>query len=243
MRRYGRLLVLGTVVTWLGAGAWAQDAAAVKPAEQDSAGKQMILLVEALESSRAKYEETLTKLIDLYLASGDVYRLKLAQKELEALKKVPKNSYVSVAEALERAEAAKDIPEANRLLADAKHYDGLTAGNVLQNKQLALARYLELIGKYPESDKIDQAAYGAAWIFDFHIHDYRQAMLYYEKCYEWNKTTKTDARIRAARVAYLWLHDNKKAKALYIVARDFSPLQAHRDEASAMVTYLTSLGF
>ena len=251
MTRYG-ILAAGVIMV-LGVTVWAQEAATTAPAAtaegaapQTDAAKlaaQQILLVETLESARAKYEQTLNQLIDLYQVNGDMYRMKLAQKELEALKNAPKGNYMVAAEAMTQAQPTKSIPEADQLLQEGNRLKDLREGDVKANKKQALAKYMELITRYPESDKIDEASYQAAWILDWDINDWRPAMLYYVKCYEWNPVTKTDARIRAAWVAYIHLRDYKKAKELFAVARDHGFTQGERDQATNMVATLTAMGY
>ena len=220
---------------------------AATPAQEAArklAGRQL-MLIEKLESTRAAYERSLHEVVDFYEVTGDRYKLKLARKELAALKKkVPRHEYVTVAEALLNARAAREIPAADRLFEDARYYDNLTSSaRRKENKKLALERYLDVMRRFPESNRIDDAAYHTGRICEEHLKDYHKAMVYYEKCYQWNPATPFDARIRAARMAYHKLHDRRKAKLLYNEAGSHSPKQTHRREADRKLAVLKAMGY
>jgi len=219
-----------------GAGTPAEEAAKTLASRQLS-------VVENLVSARAAYRKSLEAVVSFYEATGDSYKLKLAREELAGLKEVPQAEYVTVAEALLEAKAAKETPGANRLLEDAEHYSKLSeTADRKKNSELALERCLDLMRRYPESDRIDDAAYLAGRIYQSPMKAYHSAMVYYEKCYQWNAGTTTDARIRAARMAYR-LHELAKAKTLYEEARKNSPGAADRNEAEAKLTVLKAMGY
>jgi tetratricopeptide (TPR) repeat protein len=61
----------------------------------------------------------------------------------------------------------------------------------------ALDKYNQLISKYPTSDKIDDAAFRMARIYEY-LRDYDNAVKNYQRTYQWNPQTPTVARFKAA---------------------------------------------
>lgn len=235
-------MVVAGVVALLVSGTAAM--AAGKPAEEASktlAGRELTM-VENLAAAREAYRKSLEAVVSFYETTGESYKLKLARKELAALNRIPKKDFGTVAEALDEAKATQDIPEANRLLEDAQHYEKLSQGADRKlNRGLALERCLDLMRRFPESDRIDDAAYLAGSIYEQELKDYRKAMVYYEKCYQWNPATTTNARIQAARMA-LKLRDYTKTRPLYEEALKNSPDPADREKASIRLSILKAMG-
>jgi len=62
---------------------------------------------------------------------------------------------------------------------------------------MALEKYNQLISKYPTSDKIDDAAFRAAGIYE-HLKDYTIAVQYYQRTFQWDPQTAYPARFKAA---------------------------------------------
>jgi hypothetical protein len=203
---FGVLLAVGQV-----------DVQAGTPGEETSKAlaSRQLTLAENVVAARAAYQESLEAMVSYYEATGDAYKLKQAKMELAALAAAPKPQYVTVAEVLIGAKAEKEIPDANRVLEDAEHYHKLgETSDRKKNETLALERCLDLMRRYPESNRIDDAAYLAGRIYEDCERDRQKAMVYYQRCYEWNRKTTTDARIRAANMAYR-LRERAKAKLLY----------------------------
>jgi tetratricopeptide (TPR) repeat protein len=93
------------------------------------------------------------------------------------------------------------------------------AGNLMLIKddsmlRLALDKYNQLIKDYPTSDKIDDAAFHAAGIYE-HFSDYTIAALYYQRVYEWDPGTSYPAKFKAAYVLDTYLHRRSEALELY----------------------------
>jgi tetratricopeptide (TPR) repeat protein len=92
------------------------------------------------------------------------------------------------------------------------------AGPLIVGKDEALLRkaiekYEQFITKYPKSDKIDDAAYRMARIYEY-LKDYTNAVKNYQRTYQWNPQTTTVARFKAA-----YILDNqlgRRAEALQI---------------------------
>jgi len=93
----------------------------------------------------------------------------------------------------------------------------LPSVNSTKSLYLAKDKFDALITNYPESDKIDDAAYRAGRIYD-HFGDYRIAALYYQRTFQWNEKTRYPARSRAAYVMDKRLNEKEKALTFYQLA-------------------------
>ena len=114
-------------------------------------------------------------------------------------------------------------PNADSLYAEAVHLEK-QAGPVVKDEDLlkmALDKYNELISKYPKSDKIDDAAFRMAGIYEY-LKDYDKAVINYQRTYQWNPQTPTVARFKAA-----YILDNqlgRRAEALQIYQEALSKI-------------------
>src|SRR5262249_22040580 len=94
---------------------------------------------------------------------------------------------------------------------------------------------------YPQSDKIGEAAYQLGDLYESRAYkQYRRAAQYYERSFQWNQSTTSDARLRSARIYDRNLGERGKATELYrlVVAHDtdskrVQEAQKRLDELSA----------
>ena len=176
-------------------------------------------LAEQMAVSRQEYRRGLELLILHYTKTGNNMKLTWAQKELAALNAMPQYNYV-----LEAAVAGADLKpnksvsdadslynEAVRLEEQAGQFVVLKDENLLR---LALDKYNQLISKYPSSDKIDDAAFRAAGIYE-HFKDYSIAVQYYQRTYQWDPQTAYPARYKAAFILDTQLHRRAEALQMY----------------------------
>ncbi len=77
----------------------------------------------------------------------------------------------------------------------------------------AIGKYEQFITKYPKSDKIDDAAYRMARIYEY-LQDYPNAVQNYQRTYQWDPQTTTVARFKAAYILDTKL--GRRAEALQI---------------------------
>ena len=76
--------------------------------------------------------------------------------------------------------------------------------------------FQQILTNYPQSDKIDDAAYMLGDIYESKAYKhYRRAALYFERCFQWNPNTQFDARLRAARLYDKHLQERSRAVELY----------------------------
>jgi TolA-binding protein len=113
--------------------------------------------------------------------------------------------------------------DANALYAEAVHLED-QAGPLIKNEALlrkALDKYDQFISKYPTSDKIDDAAFRMAKIYEY-LKDYTNAVKNYQRTYQWNPQTPTVARFKAAYILDTQL--GRRAEALQIYQEALSKI-------------------
>jgi len=173
-------------------------------------------LVEQVAVSRRAYHVGLERLLEYYTKTGDHVKLTWARRELAGFQSMPRYDYIieaSIAGPDLRAMAS--IPEADYIYREAVQVEK-SAGpvGILRDKdmlRLALAKYNQVIGRHPSSDKIDDCAYRAAGIYK-HFKDYDLAVLYYQRVYQWDPQTAYPARFQEAYILDKDLH--RRAEAL-----------------------------
>jgi len=192
---------------------------ALGPAAAINIDSSEVDLVEKMEVNRQAYRQGLELLAGYYMRTGNNMKYEWAQKELAALDTMPKYNYIIEANvAPQNLKVSASIPEADDLYYEAEELNK-EAGRlpVLKNEnqlRLALAKYNEVIRKYPASDKIDDAAYHAGEIYEY-LKDYTIALLYFKRTYQWDPETPYPARFRAARILDQRLHNKAEALQLY----------------------------
>ena len=176
-------------------------------------------LAEQLAASRQAYRRGLEVMVQYYTRAGDNMKLTWAQKELDAFNTMPQYDYVVEATAAgANLRASKSVSEADYIYNDAVRLED-QAGRFLVIKddnllRLALDKYNQLISKFPNSDKIDDAAFRAAGIYE-HFKDYTIAVLYYQRCYQWDPQTVYPAKYKAAYILDNYLRRRAEALQLY----------------------------
>jgi tetratricopeptide (TPR) repeat protein len=179
-------------------------------------------IVEQMVVNRQAYKQGLEMLIAYYTKTGNNMKLQWASKELDSFNKMPKYNYIIVVEPPgSNLEPSVSIPEADELYYEAmeikKKAGPLGPIQILKNAddlRLALAKFNELIKRYPSSDKVDDAAFEAGEIYEY-FKDYTIALAYYKRTYEWDKDGYYPARFQAARILDKYLHRNAEALELY----------------------------
>ena len=184
-----------------------------------TAGASETGLVEQLTTNRQAYYNALNSLIAYYEEKGNNMKLRWAKEELSKLESLPHYNYiVEAAVAPENLRPTDSISEADllfkeayRLEKDAGPLPFLKDENRLRN---ALELYNQLIKKFPKSDKIDDAAYQAAGIYEY-FKDYSIALPYYKRVYQWDPKTSYPARYKVAQILDRYLERRDEALELY----------------------------
>ena len=216
------------------------------PNDAEKLAGDEVSMSEQVVAARDRYLKDLAKLLAFYERTHNDFKALMAKEELDGLRKVVQYDYIIVAESLgPNLKPAKNIPEAEKLYADARSLD-TAVGTVEQmdgNKRRALTIYNDLLARYPESIRIADSAFYAGQIYESTVKDYFSAIVYYQRTYQWDPQTPHAARILAGRLAYLKIKDMRRAKEFYQAAATADPNPAYRAEGKAMADALTAAGY
>lgn len=197
----------------------------IVPADMDSVQAGFLMpgageadYVEQVAATRAAYREALGSLLAYYRSVGNYTKGRWAATEIRTLDQMVQYTYLSPAETAPASLQARDIIDA----ADELYNQGMALwrqANALimvdEPKMREALRYFNrVIAEYPTSDKIDDAAYYSARIYE-QLKNYELAAIYYQRTYQWNDNTPYPARFRAASVMDHRLKMRSEALALY----------------------------
>ncbi len=176
-------------------------------------------IIEQMAINRKAYRNGLESLIAYYNNAGNNMKLGWVQNELKKLDGMPQYNYIVEANiAGPDLKAVTSIPLADYMYQDARRLEKRAGKLILVKNEkmlrLALEKYNQLIKKHPSSDKIDDAAYRAAGIFE-HFKDYTIALLYYQRAYQWNPEITLPARFKVAYILDRHLKRRKEALEFY----------------------------
>jgi tetratricopeptide (TPR) repeat protein len=195
----------------------------VDPLATSAAGDQQrkteVEMVEQLGQYRTSYRRQLETLKDFYEKQGNLLKAQWAQQELYHLDHGPTRPYLVVAEvAGPGLKAEASIKDADELYRSGMRDFAEARSSMIVDKArmyAAIEKFNQLITNYPTSDKIGNAAFQIGEINNYYLKDYNTALLYYQRCWQWDPQTSLPARFRAAVVYDLQLHDRGKAMELY----------------------------
>ena len=174
------------------------------PKDKKSSGKTNdVELVERLMAARKEYQITLENLRAFYIQAGDIERARWAEEELLQYHRVSKQAYNLTLEIPPPTLVpGQNSPEANELIRRAMQYKDKGWGNdYIDNQRRAELLLQKVLTNYPQCDKIDHAAFLLGDLYESKAYKQNErAAKYYERCFQWNPKTHTDARLRAARL-------------------------------------------
>lgn len=213
------------------------EACKVKVSVNDLESKES-KLIKRVEISRENYKKTLSELASFYLSIGNRLISNNVNTELEAFSKVPQALYNSnlnetKTDSPSTKNIKKNIEEANILFFDANSYRKVLPGTKREySLNIAAQRYNRIIEKYPDSDKVSDAAYFLAEIYiEPFFSAYEKAASLYVKCYDLDHETDKPALYKAA-LTYDYKLDNlKEAVNYYKLAIENSPKQKYQKRA------------
>lgn len=181
-----------------------------------------VQLVEQMAQHRRSYEEYLERLEQFYDLQGNQLKATWAISEQKKLKRGPRREYLVMAEvAGPDLRATESIPEAQQLYSDAiKELMAARSkfGKMFIDKEKlygARDKFIELITEYPQSDKIDDAAFQIGEIYRHYLKDYPTALLYYQRVRQWDPRTPLPVSDAMARIYDHHVHDRIKALNYY----------------------------
>lgn len=201
-------------------------------------------IIEQIAINRQAYRQGLESLVEYYNRTGNNMKLVWAKNELKNLNGIPQYNYIIEASVagpnlkakISITEADYMYREALRTEKKAKELIIITNEDMLR---VALDKYNQLIRKHPPSDKIDDAAYRAAGIYEY-FKDYTIAILYYQRAYQWAPDTIHPAKFKAAYILDKRLHRRAEALELYQqVVKDKNISKNYREFAQKRITEFT----
>lgn len=162
-------------------------------------------LADDVSRLRNHYVSALNALRDYYKASGKLNKLRMCEKEIAQAAQIRPYPYVhdsSIAEA--DLQALESVPQADALYDRALELMqeggyGQTRETEIERFQLAYAILIKLIDRYPQSDKIDDAAFCCGEILkECFPGRETDAIRWYKRCITWDPQTPHPARLQAA---------------------------------------------
>jgi TolA-binding protein len=132
-------------------------------------------------------------------------------------------------------------PEANELYRKSMGFKQSSGfGGRDDNYRRSEILFQQLLSNYPQSDKIDDTAFQLGEIYESTTFKQpKRAAMYYERCFQWNPNTNTDARMRAARLYDKTLNDRSKAIELYRDVLNHNVSERELEEARRRLTELS----
>ena len=201
-------------------------------------------LVEAVLKARKDYWTSLDKLRQHYLAVNEIEKARWVEDELRSYHRMMKYSYrLDVKDVPPPTlQPKQNVTEANNLFRRAVEFMGRGEGEAyIDNQRRAEILFQAILEKHPESDKIAEAAYHLGDIYENYRPrpQYERAAAYYERSFQWNKASATDARLRAARIYDRDLKMLDKAKESYRAVMNHDTNPARVAEAEKRLTELS----
>ncbi|HEY2787648.1 MAG TPA: hypothetical protein VGJ05_22010 [Fimbriiglobus sp.] len=197
-----------------------------KSPPKSNSGANEVELVEQVLSARKQYQQSLANLYELYVKTGDKERAKWVEDELKGFHLIGKPSYRLDVQDVPppTLEAKENIKEANDLFKQAMDYKGKGFGTELMLNQRRTEILLrEILEKYPTSDIIADVAYELGDLYEGKaFKQYGRSAAYFERAFQWRKGSRSDARMRAAKLYDKTLNERAKAIELYrdVIAHD-----------------------
>jgi len=183
------------------------------------AGRDELDIIEELVTHRRAYAGLLRSLVIYYNEHGMADKAMWARSELADLQRVKAYDYIAdAATPVETLRPKDSIPEANKMFEEGlelmkKGGHGTPIFYHEATMKQALAKFKEMVEKYPTSDKIAQAAF---YIGEIHKEYFQEkdndiALLWYKRAIDWDPNIQLPARFQMAAVWDYRLHNREKA--------------------------------
>jgi tetratricopeptide (TPR) repeat protein len=179
-------------------------------------------LVEAVLTYRAQYARNLEALGEYYRSHGYYRKLKWAETEMADVRRIKPFKYILEAEVPSASlQPSTKIADADALYDKglAKMKEGGHGTPVFYREKTmreAVTLFTDLINRYPNSDKIDDAAFQLGEIYKEYFQDQEEiALKWYQRALDWDPKTPYPVRFQSAVVTDYRLHDRARALELY----------------------------
>jgi TolA-binding protein len=200
-------------------------------------------LVERLLAARKEYQLTLEALRKHYIQTGDIQRARWAEDELLNYHRINKQAFLLQMDLPPPTlKPATNVPQANQFYMQAMKYKDKGWGtDFVDNQRRAEILLQKILTEHPQSTKIADAAYQLGDVYEGKAYkQYRRAAAYFERCYQWDTKTNTDARIRAARLYEKQLNDRTKAAQIYKEIITHETNERYIEEAKARLQEISN---
>jgi len=184
--------------------------------------RQEVDLVENVLAHRTQYHQGLEELRDYYREHGYAAKQSWADFELGGLRKVKAFRYLIDAEIpSDQLRPTDQVPEADALYERGRKLlrKGGSGVPILYREKTMIEAadvFQKLVERYPNSDKIDDAAFFLGEIHKEYLPNQEPiAVKWYERAWTWDPQTPHPARFQAAVVYDYRLHDRDRALELY----------------------------
>jgi len=216
MKRIATILIAGAGLT-----AFAEPPKANSVKEHE--GNESVA-AKGVTDARKAYQDSLHRLYEIYVHNGEKEKARWVEEEIKGFHLSVKPAYRLDDVPGPKLDGKENIKEANEIFRQAMLYKDRGFGSEYTlNQHRAEILYLELIEKYPNSDKISDAAYDLGSLYEGRAYkQYARAAVFYERSSQWRKSGRTDARMRAAKLYDKQLNERSKAIEMYrdVVAHD-----------------------
>jgi TolA-binding protein len=211
--------------------------------DKAAAATSDIEMVERLIAARKQYRTSLEDLRQFYLRTNDLERAKWAEDELKNFHRLVKHAYrLDLDVPVPTLQPKQNIPEANELFRRALSFKEKGFGtDYIDNQRRSEILFQQMLDKYPECDKIGEAAYQLGDLYEKYrpTPQHRRSAAYFERSFQWNKSGQSDARLRAARIYDTKLADRNRAVELYKEVIDHDTDTSRIQEAQRRLAELT----
>jgi hypothetical protein len=184
------------------------------------------LLVEYVVTARNAYLGAVDWLLATYDKEDNAYRGEFVRSIKKRFDPIRIYMYFPAAEIpgpnLRPSEVIREADElfarAHRLFREGKGLLHTFASTSYRKERQALLLFMELIQKYPTSNKIALSAYYIGDIYKEYFNEDVRAVMWYERAWQWDPNITEPARFQAATVYDLRLHNPEKAVECYATA-------------------------
>lgn len=220
------------------------------PRVSDSAGERRppasvtdaeLANVQRVLAARREYLAALRELLQHYRQSGEPRKAQWVEEELRGFFRGAHPVYrLDLDLPSPGLRPSRDIPEANELYRWAMSYKDKGVGPEYQDNQRRAELLLQdLLTRYPDSTRIVEAAYALGELYEGRaFRQFERAAAYYERSVQWDPATRTDARLRVARIYDRDLRDRARAIEWYRQVIEHDPSPSRRQEAQRRLNEL-----
>jgi tetratricopeptide (TPR) repeat protein len=199
--------------------------------------------VERVLAARREYVAALRDLLQHYRTVGDRRKEQWVEEEMRGFYRGAHPVYrLELDLPSPGLRPSRDVKEANELFRRAMSYKDKGIGPEYQdNQRRAEVLLQELLTSFPDSTRIAEAAYELGELYEGRVfRQFERAAAYYERSLLWDPTSRSDARLRIARIYDRELRDRVRAIEWYRQVIEHDPSPSRRQEAQRRLNELNA---